>query len=578
MKRELTAIITAVLLGVLAISLSKVHASDGPAGSDRSGANYPLAPGDKDKKAGGAAVMTFTRDVAPILYARCADCHHAGEAAPFSVLSYKDVRPWARSIKEKVVNRQMPPWHADPHVGQWANDRRLTDQEIQRIAAWVDQGAREGDPSDMPPAPAFPDGWRIGKPDVIFELPEENTLDATGPDEYQYFDVPTNFTEDKWVQMAEARPGNRKIVHHIVVFIVPPGAPTVAKLPKEMRNKAIDMSLDKTPFYRDGLLIRMKSDQPVYNDAADVPANLREFNTVDDFFTGYAPGGNYGVWLPGTAKKIQAGSTIRFQIHYSKVAGAVEKDRSMLGLVFAKKPPARVVRTRGIANMFFQVPPQADNQKVSATWNVKTDLSLYSLMPHMHYRGKAMKFEVTYPDGRTQTLLDVPDYSFSWQTAYNPQAPIQIPAGSKILVSGYFDNSAKNKSNPDPSKSVRYGEPTYDEMMVGFIDYVAEKPKNPVKLDPAAFAKLEGRYDIGNQRTYTISREGDRYYGQPAGPRGPGVKRELFAVSDLKFLVPDAESQITFVKNSDGDVNEFVYESTNGSLNGKRVKAYYSSS
>jgi len=230
------------------------------------------------------------------------------------------------------------------------------------------------------------------------------------------------------------------------------------------------------------------------------------------------------------------------------------------------------VKTRGIANMFFQVLPQTDNQKVTATWNVKTDLSVYALMPHMHYRGKAMKFEVTYPDGRTQILLDVPDYNFSWQTSYDPKTPIPIPAGSKIVVSGYFDNSAKNKANPDPAKSVRYGEPTYDEMMVGFVDYVAEKPKNPLKLDPAEFAKLEGRYDIGNQRTYAILREGDRYYGQPSGPRGLGVKREMFAVSDLKFLMPAAESQITFVKDPSGAVVEFVYETANGSQHAKRVK------
>jgi hypothetical protein len=164
---------------------------------------------------------TFNRDVAPIFFSSCAQCHRPGEAAPFSVLSYKDVRPWARSIKEKVLTREMPPWHADPHVGQWVNDRRLTPEQIKLIAAWVDQGAKEGDPRELPPAPQFSDGWRIGKPDAVFEMAEEYTLEASGPDEYQYFDVPTNFTEDKYVQMAEARPGNRKVVHHIIAFVIP---------------------------------------------------------------------------------------------------------------------------------------------------------------------------------------------------------------------------------------------------------------------------------------------------------------------------------------------------------------------
>ena len=206
---------------------------------------------------------TFNKDVAPIMFKSCAQCHRPGEAAPFSVLSFKDARPWAKSIREKVANREMPPWHADPHVGQWANDSRLSQKEIETITAWVDGGAIEGDAKDLPPTPQFTTGWAIGKPDVIIEMPEDCTVEASGPDEYQYFDVPTNFTEDKYVQMAEARPGNRKIVHHIIAFIVPPGAANMSKVPKEQRDKAMEMSLQNSPFYRDGKLIRLKKDQPV---------------------------------------------------------------------------------------------------------------------------------------------------------------------------------------------------------------------------------------------------------------------------------------------------------------------------
>ncbi len=199
--------------------------------------------------------VTFSKDVAPIFFKSCAECHRPGEAAPFSVLSYKDVRPWARSIKEKVVSRQMPPWHADPHVGRWANDPRLTQAQVDTISAWVDGGTIEGNPKDLPPAPQFVEGWGIGNPDLIIQMPEEYTVEASGPDEYQYFDAPTNFKEDKYVQMAEARPGNRKVVHHIIAFVVPPGQPSLNMVPKEQRAAVLAGSLKNTPFYRDGLWI-----------------------------------------------------------------------------------------------------------------------------------------------------------------------------------------------------------------------------------------------------------------------------------------------------------------------------------
>ncbi|HVF89642.1 MAG TPA: thiol-disulfide isomerase [Blastocatellia bacterium] len=523
---------------------------------------------DKSKAGSAKGAVTFSKDVAPILNNKCAECHRPGESAPFSVLSYKEVRPWARSIKERVVKRDMPPWHADPHVGQWSNDRRLSQDQIDTISAWVDQGSKEGDAKEMPPTPAFSGGWNIAKPDVVLEMPDEYTIEASGPDEYQYFDIPTNFKEDRYVQMAEARPGNRRVVHHIIAFVVPPGNPSLSQLPKEMREKAVEMSLKNTPYYRDGLLIRMKPDQPVYNEGSEVPANLRGFNNVDDFLTAYAPGSNYGAWEPGTAKKIPAGSTIRFQVHYSKVAGSVQKDRSVVGLVFAKEPPASLLRTRAVANMFFQIPAQTDNHKVTAVWTPRNDVTIHSLMPHMHYRGKAMEIKVTYPDGRTESLLNVPNYSFAWQTAYRPIAPVRIPGGSKIVVTGYFDNTTKNKFNPDATKVVRYGEPTYDEMMMGFMDYVVEKPSGLAKLEPGVFAPYVGQYNLNADRVYTVSMEGNRYFGQATG----NPKRELFPVSDAKFLIPEVEAQITFVKDEKGEVVEMVYERNDNLIQYKRIK------
>lgn len=512
--------------------------------------------------------VTFSKDVAPIFFKSCAECHRPGEAAPFSVLSYKDVRPWARSIKEKVISRQMPPWHADPHVGRWANDPRLTQAQVDTISAWVDGGAIEGNPKDLPPAPQFVEGWGIGNPDLIIQMPEEYTVEASGPDEYQYFDAPTNFKEDKYVQMAEARPGNRKVVHHIIAFVVPPGQPSLNMVPKEQRAAVLAGSLKNTPFYRDGLLIRMKKDQPVYNDASEIPANLKGFNNIDDFLTAYAPGSAYGEWQPGTAKKIPAGATIRFQVHYSKVAGSVQKDRSMVGLIFAKQPPEKLMRTRAVSNVFFEIPPNAERHKVTASWKPSLDVTLYSLMPHMHYRGVAMEYKVFYPDGRSEVLLNVPAYSFNWQMAYRPQAPIHIPAGSKIQVTGYFDNSAKNKFNPDPAQAVRQGEPTYDEMMMGFMDYTAEKPQNLAKVDPQVFDAYVGNYDFGNNRTYVVSREGNRYFGQAA--KNP--KRELFPVSETSFFITEVESQVTFVKNEKGEVVELIYDQNESQRHCKRIR------
>lgn len=515
-----------------------------------------------------AKTVTYNKDIAPIMYRSCARCHRPSEAAPFSVLTYKDVRPWAKSIREKVVSREMPPWHADAHVGEWANDSRLTQAQIDTIAAWVDGGATEGNAKDLPPAPQFIEGWAIGKPDLVISMPDEYTVEASGPDEYQYFDVPTNFTEDKYVQLAEARPGNRKIVHHIIAFIVPAGNPTLAQIPKEQRDKAVEMSLKNTPFHRDGLLIRMKPDEPVYNDGNLIPANLKGFNNIDDFLTAYAPGSDYGSWPVGMAKRIPAGSILRLQIHYSKTAGIEQKDRSIVGLVFAKQPPEQIMKTRAVSNVFFQIPPNSARTKVTAMWTPTVDVTIHALMPHMHFRGAAMEYKVDYPDGRSEMLLDVPRYSFSWQMTYRPKSPIRVPAGSKVQVTGYFDNSTKNKFNPDPTKAVRWGEPTYDEMMMGFMDYVAEKPLSVAKIDPQVFDTYVGKYDFGNNRSYFVVREGDRYFGRGAN----SIKRQLFPVSNTTFVVPEVESQITFVKDEKGEVIELLYNQNERVIHCKRIK------
>jgi hypothetical protein len=448
----------------------------------------------------------------------------------------------------------MPPWHADPHFGEFSNNRTLTQAEIDTILAWVDGGAAEGNAKDLPPSPKFAEGWNINAPDAIIPIPEEYTY-KPGADEYQYFDVPTNFTEDKYVTMAEARPGNRKIVHHIIAFIVPPGAPNMGKMTAEERYKAMEAQLKNSPFYRDGFLMRMKPDQPVEDDGCG--PNARR-GGGDNLLVGYAPGRNADIYAPGTARKIPAGATIRFQIHYSNQTlgnTQVEKDRSMIGLVFAKEPPQRLVTTNSIANIFFKIPAGAESHRVTACRTLKRDVTIYALEPHMHLRGKAMEYKVFYPDGKSETLINVPNYDFAWQTNYVLKEPKRLPKGSRIMVTGYFDNSAKNKFNPDSTKEVRHGEPTYDEMMMGFLDFVAEMP--PVaKLDPKVLDSYTGKYEVAPNVFANVTRDGNNLVVQiPMQP-----KLVFTPTSETRFFLANSDTDLVIVKNDKGEVIEAVIE------------------
>ena len=400
-----------------------------------------------------------------------------------SLLTYKDARPWIRSIREKVVRREMPPWHADPRVGSFANDRRLTDAEIDTITAWVDGQALEGDPRDLPLPPEFVEGWSIGTPDVIVRMPEVFRLEASGPDEYHFFEVDPGFAEDKYVQMVEARPGNRRVVHHINVFVVPPsGAATERKLTREESEKLRVQTGQDTIFQREGLLVRLKPDTPVHDDGCrlasggggDRPDGSGQ-RIVRTWLGGFAPGTGPLKWSPGTVKRIPAGSKIILNIHYSRTSGAVESDRSMVGLVFAKEPPRREVLTRWISNHYFQIPPAAASHEVTACWNAEDDIHLVSVAPHMHSRGKAMEIRVSYPDGASEALIDVPRYEFSWQTMYTFVRPVAIPKGTRIQLTSRFDNSSRNRNNPDPTQVVRWGDPTSDEMMLAIVEYTLDR-------------------------------------------------------------------------------------------------------
>ena len=445
----------------------------------------------------------------------------------------------------------MPPWHADPHVGEFSNDRRLSQAEIDLISAWVEGGASEGNAKDLPPAPRFVEGWRIGKPDVILPMKEEYTIEATGPDEYQYFSMATGFTEDKYVQMAEARPGNRKVVHHILAFVAPPGGRDISKLSREELHKLFDDDGPNSMFYSDGFLRRVKMDAKVNDDGCN-----GKFGEDDagDVIAGYAPGMNPEIFAPGMAKKIPAGAAIIFQIHYSKVAGSVQKDRSMLGLVFAKEPTQKLRIKRGIENAFFKIPPGAAAHQATACWQPKEDLTLYSMLPHMHYRGAAMEYKAIYADGKSEVLLNVPNYNFGWQTSYVLKNPKFIPKGTRIQITATFDNSAKNKSNPDPGKAVRWGDPTYDEMLIGYLDYRPER-KVVAGLDAKALEAFTGLYDAGLMKL-KVSRTGHQLYVELANQ----PKIELLPESETKFFIREIQNYVTFIRNDKGEVTEAVIE------------------
>lgn len=413
------------------------------------------------------ATPTYSKDVAPILFARCAGCHQPDDIAPMSLLSYKETRPWAKAIREAVVKRTMPPWHADPHYGRFANDPRLTDSEVEAIRAWVDAGAPDGDPKDLPSPPARNGGWRLGKPDVVIDIGQDFKVEPSGPDEYTNFTVPVPFAEDRWILAAELRPGNRKVVHHAHAILMTEPRPGEKRESYPKDSAAAFM-------YREGKLGHMRTDAPVKNDgcAVDDAGNYYgRRNGMNGILASFLPGKGPDAYPPGTAKLIPAASKLRFQLHYSRT-GKSETDRTMVGLYFAPKPPDRPLRRMDVSNFLFEIPAGASSQQVTECHTFDKDVELLSLTAHMHFRGKDMRFDLVRPDGRLETLLSVPSYNFAWQTTYRLTEPVKVERGSRLIITAHFDNSPNNRWNPDPSKTIRWGEPSNEEMMDGWLEYV----------------------------------------------------------------------------------------------------------
>ena len=405
-----------------------------------------------------AGVPTYTKDVAPILFKNCTSCHRPGEIAPMSLMTYEDARPWAKSIRDEVTEGTMPPWHADAPHGSFHNERRLTDAEKETLTKWANGGSPKGDPKDMPETPAYADGWVLGKPDAVFEMLEPYKLPADGTIQYEYFYVPTNFTEAKWVKSIEIRPGNREVVHHVLVYY---RAQPDMQRPLVFRGNAEASRIP--PQKREGVRLSPRQMQGMPN-----PRLLAT----------YAPGTSYQLAPEGTAFRLEPGGIIELQMHYT-TKGEATSDRTKVGMIFAKEP-AKEVRPGQFINGSFTLPAGEANVEVKADVEFLQDATVWGIFPHTHLRGKKWEYKLVLPDGTEKIVLSVPNYDFNWQTYYMFKQPLQVPKGAKLISTAWYDNSAGNKANPDPKSDVKWGDQTWEEMQYTGVLFTPSQAPTPI--------------------------------------------------------------------------------------------------
>jgi len=401
-----------------------------------------------EKPAGGEAEpISYAGQIAPMLQQKCVGCHSAGNIGPFAMSSYKKVKGWSAMIREVILARRMPPWHADPHYGSFANDRSLRGEEMGRLLRWIDQDCPRGDGEDplgrTSGTPGTAESWPLGQPDFVVLLPQPQTVPATGVLQYRYVDADFEMPQDGWLRAAVVRPDNRKVVHHVIVRVKYPEG-SAAKPEEEL------------------------------------------------FLTSWAPGNTSPECPPGTGKFLPKGARFNFELHYNTV-GKPELDRSQLGLYLAKEPPRRLLETRAAENRDFSIPPGETDSRTHAVYCFRRDTFIYDLVPHMHLRGSWFKFEALYPDGKREILLSVPDYDFNWQTEYRLKEPKRVPAGTWLLCTGGHDNSAKNPNNPDPTRRVKYGLQSFEEMFMGFMNVAEVEPPGATEPKQAKAAGSAGQ-------------------------------------------------------------------------------------
>ena len=437
--------------------------------------------------AGEADTPTFAKDVAPILYENCVSCHRPGEVAPMSLLTYQSTRPWARSIKSKVVSREMPPWHADPSASlPFKNDRRLSQDQVDTIVAWVDGGSPQGNVADLPAAPTFDDGWGHPTgldPDVIIPVPVEYEVPADGVAPYVIFTAKLPFEEDVFAEATESRPGNRAVVHHLLTT------------PREF-----DEAPDPGPV--------LQADRSSRVSPEDLrPTDLR--TRALGFLSFYTPGNGFEQYPAGHGKRILGGpeSYVTFSMHYQPT-GKPEIDRSSLGIWLAQQDAVEFEMIRdgiqaatalaegtellgpdylasGIHSLAPNIPANASNYKMVSVEPFEEATTIFKFHPHAHLRGKDFTYMLVYPDGREQTILSVPRFDFNWQTNYELETPLLVPAGTKLVATAHFDNSTANRYNPAPEREVIWAEQSWDEMFWPFTVYTEDvlEPAKPTTQD-----------------------------------------------------------------------------------------------
>lgn len=391
-------------------------------------------PTERDAAGKAQTAVTYHHQIERILQANCVECHREGGVGPFALTRYEDVIEHAGMIRKQVDRGVMPPWFAAPPAdgehSQWLNDRSLSKQDKADLIAWLGGDRAKGDLADAPVALTFPDEWTIGEPDAVVPLPKAIAIKAEGTMPYQFVTATTDFKEDRWVQGYEIIPTDRSVVHHVIVQVHPKGA--------KLRDRD---------------------------------------EGTEGYWAAYVPGNSAHVWPEGFAKKLPAGATVSFQIHYTP-NGKATSDQLKMGLVFAKEEPRYIVHTAAVPNPRLNIPPGAANHVEVAERTIPTDMNVTAYMAHMHVRGKAFKFEITAPDGRQETLLDIPRYDFNWQLRYDCAQPKFLPRGTKVKITAVYDNSDGNPANPDAAKNVRWGQQTFDEMMIGYFEYYTPNKKD----------------------------------------------------------------------------------------------------
>jgi len=380
-----------------------------------------------------AKEVTFSKDVAPIAYENCVYCHRPGEVAPFSMLTYKDARPWARSIRQRVLNGQMPPWKADPHYGQFQNTKILSKDQIDTIVAWVDGGVKEGDPAAMPPAPQFAEGWQIGTPDLVLTMKAPFTVPASGA--VPWMVIPSNdyvFPKDTWIQAIEVRPGNRRVVHHAVAQAIYPG------------------------------------DNP---------------NLGGGSLHLYSPGLEAITWRDGYGKLIPKGTRIAFQMHYNAI-GKETTDQTKVGFKFSTAPVHTQVNTTIISNTSIVIPPMVQNHEALTAFQFQSESRIHAFRPHMHLRGRVATASLIMPDGLRTVLLHLPHWDDAWQNYYILSKPVRVPKGAIVEHMATYDNSPANPLNPDPKVTVSWGQQVWEEMFETYMTWTAINDKNVNDSEP----------------------------------------------------------------------------------------------